>query len=139
MRLPSAASELKEAVDGPDGFVLEAPFTSMREEVSTFKIAKVFNYFINVDKLIIDSDLSFDNEHWIKDVKTPLFILHSEDDGVIPFELGRKLYEIALKHSVKVKFYPFARKCGFGHDNIYKCDTLSSIMGEIVSIVHEHK
>ena len=95
MKRRFAASELKDDVDGPDGFVLESPFTSIREEASTFKILQVLKYLINVDKLIIESDMSFDNEHWIKDVKSPLFILHAEDDRIIPFELGKKLYDIA--------------------------------------------
>ena len=59
----------------------------MVDEVESFAIAKPFKYLINIQTIIENIDLAFDNETLIKNIKEPIFIMHAEDDGIIPFRL----------------------------------------------------
>jgi uncharacterized protein len=66
--------------------ILEAPFTSLKE------VAKR-HYGIVPDFAI--QDFLLDNESKITSLKSPLFILHGTDDEVVPFEMGRRLFDKA--------------------------------------------
>ena len=133
------ANELRGVNYRPDAYVLEAPFNSMVSEVGTFLLAKVANFLIDVDKLLEESDMTFNSELFIQHIKEPVFIMHAEDDNIIPFELGKQLFQVALKNSCNVKFFPLPKKLHLGHDNIYKADSFNGIVTEIVAIVKEHK
>ena len=131
------ANKLKDAIHRPDAYVLEAPFNSMKSEVGTFMIAHVMKFLINVDRLLEESDMTFNSELFIKNIREPVFIMHAEDDGVIPFELGKQLYHIAMNHSCDVTFFPFEGSLHLGHDYIYKADSFTKIVGDIVSKVNQ--
>ena len=66
--------------------ILEAPFTSLKE------LAKK-HYGLVPDFLI--KDFLLDNESRISQLKSPLFILHGAEDEIVPFEMGKRLFEKA--------------------------------------------
>ena len=68
------------------GLVLETPFTSMVEA------AKNFYPYIPVSLLLKDK---YDNQNKIKNINTPLLVMHGEIDQIVPFWMGKKIYEIA--------------------------------------------
>tara|TARA_B100001057_G_scaffold477590_1_gene546984 strand:- start:2387 stop:3205 length:819 start_codon:yes stop_codon:yes gene_type:complete len=68
------------------GIILETPFTSM------IKAAKTFYPYIPVSLLLKDK---FENENKIKNIKVPILIMHGEADQIVPFTMGKKIYEIA--------------------------------------------
>jgi len=68
------------------GIILETPFTSMTDA------AKKFYPYIPVDLLLKDK---FENYKKIKNVSSPLLIMHGEVDQIVPFWMGKKIYEIA--------------------------------------------
>lgn len=55
---------------------------------------------------------SFDNVARIKQVSAPLLVIHGTEDRVIPFSMGREIYDSAMgnKQFVKIK--------GAGHNNL---------------------
>jgi fermentation-respiration switch protein FrsA (DUF1100 family) len=68
------------------GIILEAPFTSMID-------AAKFHYpYLPVSLMLKDKFLS--NEK-IKNIKSPIFIMHATDDDIVPFWMGKKMYELA--------------------------------------------
>ena len=79
------------------GLVLETPFTSMIEA------AKNFYPYIPVSLLIKDK---YDNQKKIKNINTPVLVMHGEVDQIVPFWMGKKIYEIANqpKHSYFTKY-----------------------------------
>jgi len=119
----------------PDGYVLEAPFNKMKDEVGTFLVAKGFKVCIDVNSILEKSDLTFNSEHFIQHIKEPIFIMHAKDDKIIPYELGRQLYHVAMKSSCKVKFFPFEKILHLGHDYIYKAEFFEDVVKEVVSSV----
>ena len=68
------------------GLILETPFTSMIDA------AKTFYPYIPVGLLLKDK---FDNKSKIKNISIPVLIMHGEIDQIVPFFMGKKIYEIA--------------------------------------------
>ena len=68
------------------GIILETPFTSMVDA------AKTFYPYIPVGLLLKDK---FDNKNKIKNIIAPVLIMHGEADQIVPFFMGKKIYEIA--------------------------------------------
>src|SRR6056300_659346 len=79
------------------GLILETPFTSMVEA------AKNFYPYIPVSLLLKDK---YDNQNKIKNINIPVLIMHGEVDQIVPFWMGKKIYEIANqpKYSHFTKF-----------------------------------
>ena len=79
------------------GLVLETPFTSMIDA------AKNFYPYIPVSLLLKDK---YDNQNKIKNINTPILVMHGEVDQIVPFRMGKKIYEIANqpKYSHFTKF-----------------------------------
>ena len=70
------------------GIILETPFTSMVDA------AKTFYPYIPVNLLLKDK---FENYKKIKNINSPILIMHGEVDQLVPFSMGKKIYEIANK------------------------------------------
>ena len=70
------------------GLILETPFTSMIDA------AKNVYPYIPVGLLLKDR---YENDKKIKNINIPLLVMHGEKDQIIPFEMGKKIYEIANK------------------------------------------
>jgi uncharacterized protein len=68
------------------GLILETPFTSMIDA------AKNFYPYIPIGFLLKDR---YENDKKIKNINIPLLVMHGEKDQIIPFEMGKKIYEIA--------------------------------------------
>ena len=79
------------------GLILETPFTSMIEA------AKNFYPYIPVSLLLKDK---YDNQNKIKNINTPVLVMHGEVDQIVPFWMGKKIYENANqpKYSHFTKF-----------------------------------
>ena len=70
------------------GLILETPFTSMIDA------AKNFYPYIPVDLILKDK---YKNNIKIKNINIPLLVMHGEADQIVPFWMGKKIYEIANK------------------------------------------
>ena len=70
------------------GLILETPFTSMIDA------AKNFYPYIPVDLILKDK---YKNNLKIKNINIPLLVMHGEADQIVPFWMGKKIYEIANK------------------------------------------
>ena len=68
------------------GLVLETPFTSMTEA------AKNFYPYIPVGILLKDK---YENDKKISNINIPVLVMHGEADQIVPFWMGKKIYEIA--------------------------------------------
>lgn len=66
--------------------ILESTFTSIQD------MARIY-YKIFPTSILLKS--KFDNLSKIKKIKTPVVIMHSKEDEIVPYFMGRKLYENA--------------------------------------------
>ncbi|XP_054443431.1 lysophosphatidylserine lipase ABHD12 isoform X1 [Pteronotus mesoamericanus] len=124
----------------PDALILESPFTNIREEAKSHPFSVIYRYFPGFDWFFLDpitsSGIKFANDENVKHISCSLLILHAEDDPVVPFELGRKLYNIAAPsrsfRDFKVQFIPFHSDLGYRHKYIYKSPELPRILREFL-------
>uniref|UniRef100_A0A8C5SEC2 Lysophosphatidylserine lipase ABHD12 n=1 Tax=Laticauda laticaudata TaxID=8630 RepID=A0A8C5SEC2_LATLA len=132
----------------PDALILESPFTNIREEAKSHPFSVVYRYFPGFDWFFLDpitsSGIKFANDENVKHISCSLLILHAEDDPVVPFHLGKKLYNIAAPsrnfRDYKVQFVPFHKELGYRHKYIYKSPELPRILREFLgkSAHHHH-
>ena len=54
--------------------------------------AKIFYPYIPVNLLLKDK---FDNKSKVSNINAPILIMHGEADQIVPFFMGKKMYEIA--------------------------------------------
>ena len=68
------------------GIILESPFTSMIDA------GKDKYPFLPVKLLLKDK---YESNKKIKNVTSPILIMHGEIDNIVPFHMGKKIYELA--------------------------------------------
>ena len=68
------------------GIILETPFTSM------INAAKEFYPYIPVNLLVKDR---FENFKKIKNINSPILVMHGEQDTIVPFTMGKTMYQLA--------------------------------------------
>uniref|UniRef100_A0A803WDP8 Lysophosphatidylserine lipase ABHD12 n=2 Tax=Ficedula albicollis TaxID=59894 RepID=A0A803WDP8_FICAL len=131
----------------PDALILESPFTNIREEARSHPFSVIYRYFPGFDWFFLDpittSGIKFANDENVKYISCSLLILHAEDDPVVPFHLGKKLYNIAATsrsfRDYKVQFVPFHTDLGYRHKYIYRSPELPRILREFLGkSEHEH-
>ena len=68
------------------GVILESPFTSM------INMGKKYYPFFPVSLLLKDK---FESYKKIKNISVPILIMHGKVDNIVPFYMGKKMYELA--------------------------------------------
>ena len=68
------------------GIILESPFTSMVD------VAKSKYPFFPIRLLLKDK---YESDKKIKNIKSPILIMHGEVDELVPFWMGKKMYNLA--------------------------------------------
>ena len=68
------------------GIILESPFTSMIDA------AKTKYPYLPVRFLLKDK---YESNKKIKNIKSPILIMHGKVDNLVPFYMGKKIYELA--------------------------------------------
>ncbi|KAJ7419296.1 Monoacylglycerol lipase ABHD12 [Willisornis vidua] len=102
----------------------------------TCMVSLIYRYFPGFDWFFLDpittSGIKFANDENVKYISCSLLILHAEDDPVVPFHLGKKLYNIAVTsrsfRDYKVQFVPFHTDLGYRHKYIYRSPELPRIL-----------
>ena len=78
------------------GMILESPFTSMIE------MGKKYYFFFPVSLLLKDR---YESIKKIKNVHFPIMVMHGKRDRIVPFAMGKKIYDSANLP----KFYYFSK------------------------------
>ncbi|XP_008319747.1 lysophosphatidylserine lipase ABHD12 isoform X2 [Cynoglossus semilaevis] len=124
----------------PDALILESPFTNIREEAKSHPFSMVYRFLPGFDWFFLDAitanNIRFASDENVNHISCPLLILHAEDDGVVPFHLGKKLYDLAAQSSSlaghKVQFVPFHSSLGYRHKFIYRSPELPNILSDFL-------
>lgn len=72
----------------PAGVILLSPFTSLAD------VAQHHYRFLPVRPFVRDR---YDNASKIQRIGCPLLVVHGDDDEIVPYELGRRLYDAAMQ------------------------------------------
>jgi uncharacterized protein len=68
----------------PDGVVLEAGFPNARSILAGSPLMLALAFF---------ATYRFPTSEWMADVTAPALVIHGDQDGIIPYEAGQRLYE----------------------------------------------
>ncbi|KAI4471526.1 alpha/beta hydrolase domain-containing protein [Holotrichia oblita] len=125
----------------PYGLILESPFTNLRDEISEYPLSRIFRFLpwfhFTIIEPMHENNFVFATDKHILNVDCSILILHAEDDLIVPFELGYKLYEEAFKyrqpHQGTVEFIGFARRFGYGHKKIFRVPQLPRIVENFIN------
>lgn len=92
----------------PAAIILEAPFTSLREEAMFHSplIFSVFGWWMLPDE--------FNNVKRLPQLKAPLLLIHGDQDQIVPFRMSQQLFKLAPRPKV---FLPVV---GGGHTNAFQ-------------------
>ncbi|GFR95529.1 monoacylglycerol lipase ABHD12 [Elysia marginata] len=104
--------------DLPAGIVLESPFNNMQDAATHHPFAKPFRMLPWFDWIFLkslgDQGIYFKSDESILSVTPHIMILHAEDDLIVPFDLGKKLYNKAkatrTPNTKNVEFVAFKGK-----------------------------
>ncbi|XP_058460195.1 lysophosphatidylserine lipase ABHD12 isoform X2 [Malaya genurostris] len=124
------------SLPGPKAVVLESPFNNIREEICAHPFSKLYRHLPWFDFMITGpmyaNQLRFESDQHIAEFRQPVLILHAEDDHVVPFKLGYKLYRSALDTRGKswgpIEFHRFEKTSHYGHRYICKAPNLPDIV-----------
>ncbi|XP_053669516.1 lysophosphatidylserine lipase ABHD12 [Anopheles marshallii] len=124
------------SLPGPRALVLESPFNNIKEEICAHPFSKLYRHLPWFDFLIsrpmYNNKLRFESDQHIAEFRQPVLILHAEDDLVVPFELGYKLYRRALDTRGKswgpIEFHRFEKSSHYGHKYICRAPNLPEIV-----------
>ncbi|KDR08111.1 monoacylglycerol lipase ABHD12 isoform X3 [Zootermopsis nevadensis] len=119
-----------------DGLILESPFNNLRDELKEHPFSKLYRQLPWFEFFFVDpvgeNQLLFETDRHLGSIKSPVLILHAEDDMVVPFLLGKRLYNTAIqirpKDAGRVEFVPFDKNYKYGHKYIYKSPDLPQII-----------
>ncbi|XP_066536215.1 lysophosphatidylserine lipase ABHD12-like isoform X2 [Hoplias malabaricus] len=127
----NTALKLQEQGIPVDAVILEGAVT---EELRKYywRFPYLHYYILGLPK---ESKTAVSNEVSLKTMKTPLLILHAEDDPLAHFQRVQKLYSIArsaLNSDEKVKLVSFDKSLGYLHSGLYRDPALPGIIKEFV-------
>tara|TARA_B100001123_G_C15330450_1_gene1031035 strand:+ start:88 stop:897 length:810 start_codon:yes stop_codon:yes gene_type:complete len=77
------------------GIILESPFTSMID------MGKKFYPIFPIKLLLKDK---YNSKNKIKNIKFPILIMHGQKDELVPFKMGKEIYNLA--NEPKSKYFP---------------------------------
>ncbi|XP_030604295.1 lysophosphatidylserine lipase ABHD12 isoform X2 [Archocentrus centrarchus] len=128
----------------PDALILESPFTNIREEAKSHPFSMVYRYLPGFDWFFLDAitanNIRFSSDENVNHISCPVLILHAEDDSVVPFHLGKKLYTLASQSKSlrghKVQFVPFPSALAYKHKFIYRSPELPNILSDFLGTAH---
>ncbi|XP_055691831.1 lysophosphatidylserine lipase ABHD12 isoform X2 [Lutzomyia longipalpis] len=126
----------KQQIPAPPAVVLESPFNNIREEIREHPFSKFFRHLpwfdFTISEPMYRNSLRFESDVHIGEFPQPILILHAEDDLVVPFKLGYKLYRRALdvrkKNWGPVEFHRFEGSSHYGHKYICRAPNLPEIV-----------
>lgn len=124
------------SLPGPKAVVLESPFNNIRDEICAHPFSKLYRHLpwfdFTISKPMYANQLRFESDQHIAEFRQPVLILHAEDDHVVPFTLGYKLYRTALDTRGKswgpVEFHRFEKTSHYGHRYICRAPNLPEIV-----------
>lgn len=124
-----------------DGIILEGGFTNVIQGAKdsypaylfscvypSFLLEMILKHSFNVRQISMVTDEN------IAKVKEPILLLHAEDDDIIPFYHGVKLFNIVTRseHHSKHTFIQLKSHHKYSHNFVYKCDKLYPMIRDFI-------
>lgn len=141
----TALREQKEQGSGVDAVILEAPFTNIRQVIEHYPVTLMYLFIPGFRsflwKIIEWNNFVFPNDKNLESLTSPLLLLHSEDDSVVPYHMGQQLHLIALRAQRgrqaegQVHMVSYPASLGHSHNYIYLDPGLPRVVGGFLQTV----
>uniref|UniRef100_A0A0N4Z950 Lysophosphatidylserine lipase ABHD12 n=1 Tax=Parastrongyloides trichosuri TaxID=131310 RepID=A0A0N4Z950_PARTI len=120
----------------PKGVILESPFNNLRDAMINHPFSKPFKWIPYIEQLVVgnlqSSGLVMASDVHIQKIDAPILILHAEDDHIIPWQLGEKLHQSALKGGRKSHYIKFESKHQFRHKFLHRAEEIPNLVRKFV-------
>ncbi|XP_014219697.1 monoacylglycerol lipase ABHD12 isoform X2 [Copidosoma floridanum] len=125
----------------PAGLFLESPFNNLADEITEHPLARIFKHLPWFNWIIVqplyENGLRFESDQHIGHILCPVMILHAEDDNVVPYSLGEKLFIAAKSLHVtdmqRIQMTSINATYGLGHKYICRYKELPRIIENFVA------
>ncbi|XP_015249692.1 PREDICTED: abhydrolase domain-containing protein 12B [Cyprinodon variegatus] len=134
----NTAVKIQEQGSAVDAVILEAPYTRIGDVIADNLLVKMYTLLPGVESLLWNLlekiNISFANDENLKTLSSPLLILHAEDDNIVPYRMGQKLYQIALQarkesnSDARVQMITYRGNLGLSHSHICLDPDLSDVV-----------
>ncbi|GAU89322.1 hypothetical protein RvY_01882 [Ramazzottius varieornatus] len=127
-----------------DGLILDSPFSSLDDAMRRHPLLYFFHlvpgFTDTVAKAMREMQVNMNNSATVLTLDVPVLILHAEDDGIVPIELGRKLFAVAqTRKNHAVQLVTFKAELRYGHKGIYRDPELPQIVNNFFEICRKHR
>lgn len=143
----NAAVKLQEQGSAVDGVILQAPYTQIGEIVAMHTLSKPYIFlpgFKSLLNIFMETiDVEFANDKNLKTLTSPLLILHAQDDTIVPYYMGKELYDISvethqkLNKEVQVELVSYSADLGYAHKNIYLDPDLTNVIKKFLQNIRQ--
>ncbi len=96
-----------------------APITSAKEVARTIPLYYIFSFFLESNFL--------NNKIFVEKIKIPILIAHSKDDEIVPYDMGKKLFEICPSKNKK-----FITLSGGHNEDYFEDDKFTDTIKEFI-------
>lgn len=134
----NAAVRLQKQGSAVDAVILQAPYTRIGEIVAMHPLTKPYIFLPGFKSLIWTLmekiDIEFANDKNLQTLTSPVLILHAEDDTIVPYYMGKELYEISVEthrrinREVEVELVSYSADLGYNHKDIYLDPNLTDVV-----------
>ena len=120
--------------DPPLCLILETPFNNLYEAAYNYPLSALIKPHPLCDWGFMGGfarqQLYFKTDENLLHVKVPILIVHGEDDIIVPYKLGRKLYDtvMAANSELDIEFVTIDGKFNYGHKHLWKAPELPGII-----------
>uniref|UniRef100_A0A3P8VQX3 Si:ch211-117n7.6 n=1 Tax=Cynoglossus semilaevis TaxID=244447 RepID=A0A3P8VQX3_CYNSE len=117
-----------------DGVILEGAFNAAPQHEIEHPFSWYYWKFPGIGYLFplpwADNKLAFTSEENLKNIRSPILFLHSEDDHIVPIQSPQKMYEVAVstQNKERVKMVTFDGSLGYLHNGLYRDPQLPDII-----------
>ncbi|XP_022238609.1 monoacylglycerol lipase ABHD12-like [Limulus polyphemus] len=135
------AERLSVENDNPMGIVLESAFDSLWKVGYHHPISSLHRFLPYFEHCFVEpvrqEDPNFDSEEKVGHITAPMLILHAEDDLVVPFALGKNLFNRARKERPSylspVEMIKYNSELGYGHKYICRDPGLADVIFKFIT------
>ncbi|XP_028395938.1 monoacylglycerol lipase ABHD12-like isoform X2 [Dendronephthya gigantea] len=116
------------------GIILEAPFNNMREGALYHPLSAPYKFLPFFQDALQEINGLFKNDEIITSIKYDILMLHDHGDEIVKMDLGKKLYEAAVKHKREYQTIIFKELRGYSHTTIYSAPNLPEILRNFMKL-----
>ncbi|XP_060896887.1 monoacylglycerol lipase ABHD12-like [Labrus mixtus] len=134
----NTAAKLTEQGVVVDGVILEGAFSMAQQQIRDHPFAwyywKIPGLGLFFPEPWAENKYVFPTEENLKKMRSPILLLHAEDDHLVPIQVAQQLYEVAVnaQNSDRVKLVPFEGSKGYLHNGLYRDPRLPDIIKKFV-------